>query len=530
MRLRAAVTALIVGVGLFAGATPAVAAEGDVVGAGAPDALAGRYIVVLKQAPTPAEAAALAGLYGGTLKRLYRSALPGFAVRMSAAAARKLAAHPAVSYVQQDQEVSLLGDQASPPSWGLDRIDQTDLPLDTGYHYPSAATGVHAYIIDTGIRTTHTDFGGRATIGFDAVGTTNVNGDCNGHGTHVAGTVGGTQYGVAKDVTLVGVRVLDCDGSGSWDDVIAGIDWVTANAVHPAVANMSLGGSPWPAVETALRASIASGVTYAVAAGNGDSHGNGIDACTFSPARVSEAITVGATDIGDNKAGFSNYGTCLDLFAPGVSIYSATYTADSGGRYLSGTSMATPHVTGAAALILADDPTATPAQVRDTLVGSARYGRIPNAGTGSPNRLLYTGTAAWDPTPPAPPPPPPPPAPQASPAPCWQATNGTDLPIRDRGSVTSAVWIGGCPGRPTKATVEVHVKHPRRGDVVVELVAPNGSVRRLKGASSRDRGADVDAVYTAKVTVKSRNGTWRLRVRDQYKGVTGYVDSWTLTL
>jgi subtilisin family serine protease len=249
---------------------------------------------------------------------------------------------------------------------------------------------VTAYIIDTGILTTHTEFGGRATPGFDAVTSGGSAVDCNGHGTHVSGTVGGTTYGVAKDVRLVAVRVLDCNGSGSTSGVIAGIDWVTANHATPAVANMSLGGGASTALDQAVQRSIASGVTYAIAAGNGNFIGIAQDACKSSPARVPEAITVSATNSSDTKASWANYGTCVDLFAPGVSITSAWATSNTATNTISGTSMATPHVAGVAALYLQGHAAAAPQEVRDALVAAATPSVVKSAGRGSPNLLLFT--------------------------------------------------------------------------------------------------------------------------------------------
>jgi hypothetical protein len=313
---------------------------------------------------------------------------------MSAQQARRLATHPDVAYVQQNQKVRLNATQPNPPSWGLDRIDQRNLPLDNSYTYPTLASDVHAYVIDTGIRLTHTDFGGRAVGGVDEVTMGGTADDCNGHGTHVAGTIGGASYGVAKGVTLVAVRVLDCAGSGTTAGVVAGVDWVTANAIKPAVANMSLGGPPDPTLDSAVANSIASGVTYGVAAGNSNS-----DACGQSPGRVSTAITVAATDNNDNRASFSSFGPCVRVFAPGVNITSAWNTNDTATNTISGTSMATPHVVGAAALILAANPNWTPDQVRSKIVGNATPDKVVGPGSGSPNLLLYTGTAPLPPPP-----------------------------------------------------------------------------------------------------------------------------------
>ncbi|MGW4465872.1 S8 family peptidase [Micromonospora sp. NPDC004704] len=378
--------------------TPAAAAPatGEVRLAGSPNAVAGSYIVVLKDGAVgaaagtaraatavPTKAGELADKYGGSVAQVYGAALNGFEARLSAKAAQRLAAHPDVAYVEQDQVVSINATQTNPPSWGLDRIDQRNLPLNRSYTYPNTASNVRAYIIDTGIRFSHNDFGGRATSGYDAVDGGSAD-DCNGHGTHVAGTVGGSAYGVAKAVRLVGVRVLNCSGSGTNAGVIAGVNWVTQNAVKPAVANMSLGGGASTALDNAVASSISSGVTYALAAGNSSAN-----ACNSSPARTASAITVGATTSTDARASYSNYGTCLDIFAPGSSITSAWYTSNTATNSISGTSMASPHVAGAAALVLSTNPTYTPTQVRNYLYNNATQNVVTNPGSGSPNRLLF---------------------------------------------------------------------------------------------------------------------------------------------
>ncbi|WP_328851100.1 S8 family peptidase [Micromonospora globbae] len=402
-----AATAAVTAVGGPATAAPAGAtpATGEIRLAGTPDAVPGSYIVVLKDTAATARAGlgdrrrvvaeraqTLARGHAGTVGRVYAAGLTGFEARLSESAARRLAADPSVAYVEQNQWASGTGGtQSAPPSWGLDRIDEPTRPVDGLYTYPNTATAVHAYVIDSGIRTTHRDFGGRASSGFDAVDGTGT--DCHGHGTHVAGTVGGTSYGVAKGVRLVSVRVLKCDNTTTAADTIAGVDWVTANAVKPAVANMSIGfRSGSTSVDDAVARSIASGVTYVVSAGNATA-----DACTQSPARVPAAITVGATTSADARASFSNYGTCLDLFAPGDAIVSAGRASDTASATMSGTSMAAPHVTGAAALILAENRTFTPAQVRDRLVAGATSGVVTSPGTGSPNLLLRVEGALRNP-------------------------------------------------------------------------------------------------------------------------------------
>jgi subtilisin family serine protease len=355
----------------------------------------GRFVVTLRPVPVTAidsVAQALVGQYGGRLLYVYRHALAGFAVETSAAQAELLAGDPRVALVEEDGVVHAFPTQSNPP-WGLDRIDQRDLPLNATYVYNATGSGVKAYIIDTGIRVTHTQFGGRASHGRDTFSGDNDASDCNGHGTHVAGTVGGSTYGVAKSVSLVAVRVLDCGGSGSTSGVIAGVDWVTGNhqAGQPASANMSLGGGASSSMDTAVRNSVADGITYAVAAGNGDIFGNPQNACGGSPSRVAEAITVSATSSSDQKASWANYGTCVDIFAPGVSVLSAWYSSDTATNTISGTSMATPHVAGAADLYLQGNPGATPSAVASALTSNATAGKVQNPGSGSPNRLLYTG-------------------------------------------------------------------------------------------------------------------------------------------
>ncbi|MEU2664146.1 S8 family serine peptidase [Micromonospora sp. NPDC007220] len=604
---------------MVATATPAMAAEpvGTIRAAGGATAVADSYIVVFKDTSVARSsvgdtAQRLVGRHGGAVARTYGAALRGFEVRVDARAAARIAADPAVAYVEQNHTVSIAGTQTNPPSWGLDRIDQRALPLNSSYTYPNTASNVHAYIIDTGIRFSHSDFGGRAVSGYDAVDGGSAD-DCNGHGTHVAGTVGGSAYGVAKGVQLVGVRVLNCQGSGTNAGVIGGVDWVTANAVKPAVANMSLGGGANASLDTAVRNSINSGVSYGLAAGN-DSGGN---ACNTSPARTAEGITVGSTTNTDARSSFSNIGTCLDIFAPGSSITSAWYTNDTATNTISGTSMATPHVVGVAALVASANPAWTPQQVRDYLVNNATSNVVTNAGTGSPNKLLYVvngdtppptddfsvsvsptsgstapggsvtatvatattngsaqsvslsasglpsgATASFSP------------ATVTSggssaltistsastPAGTYSVTvtgtaasgsrtatysltvtgtgggcsgtNGTDLAIPDTNvAVSSSIVIAGCARNASAAsTVAVNIVHTYRGDVVIDLVAPDGSTYRLKNSSIFDGADNINATYTANLSSEAANGTWQLRVRDVYSGDTGYLNTWTLTL
>ncbi|HYW13427.1 MAG TPA: S8 family peptidase [Longimicrobium sp.] len=344
------------------------------------------YIVVVKEGANPRSVAAILGI---TPKYVYTTAVNGFAGTLNAGQLNAIRHNPNVEYVEADVPVQASVLQTG-ATWGLDRIDQANLPLSTTFSYVATGVGVRAYIVDTGIRLTHTQLVGRAVTGFDAVTAGGTANDCNGHGTHVAGTVGGTTHGVAKAVSLVAVRVLDCAGSGTTAGVIAGVDWVANNAVLPAVANLSLGGGANTTLDNAVKAAVARGVTFVVAAGNGNIFGIAQNACNTSPARVPEAITVGATTNADRKASYSNFGTCLDIFAPGSAITSAWYTNDTATNSISGTSMAAPHVAGVAAQYLQNNPGASPATVTGALTAGATLNKVTSPGTGSPNRLLFT--------------------------------------------------------------------------------------------------------------------------------------------
>ncbi|MFI9813873.1 S8 family serine peptidase [Saccharothrix variisporea] len=361
------------------------AAEGRVLGAGAPGAIEDSYIVALDDAPAAraavsAQADGLAERYHGQVAQVYSAALRGFSVRMTERQARRLAADPAVRHVEQNSVAH------ATETWGLDRVDQRDLPLDNAFTAPNDGSGVKAYVLDTGIDFTHPDFEGRATSGYDFIDNDSDASDCHGHGTHVGGTIGSKTYGVAKNVELVAVRVLDCNASGPWDKIIAGIDWVTRNAPTAAVGNMSLGGSRTTTVDTAVTNSVKAGVAWAVAAGNA-----GQNACNYSPAAAEGVLTVGASDSADKRSVWSsnsasNYGSCVELFAPGTTITSTTRGGGTG--QMSGTSMATPHVAGALALATSADPAISVTDANAKVLDTATTNKVSDP-KDSPNRLLY---------------------------------------------------------------------------------------------------------------------------------------------
>ncbi|HHY2116293.1 TPA: S8 family peptidase [Acinetobacter baumannii] len=348
-----------------------------------------QYIVILNKDAGPSKdfAQNIAKQHAGKVLQSYDTVLKGFAIYLpdtaGAAFIEAMKKNPHVLSVESDTIVNIDATTQSNPDWGLDRIDQKALPLNSTYSYLQTGSGTTAYIVDTGILSSHQEFSGRVLSGYTAISDGNGTTDCNGHGTHVAGTVGGTTYGVAKNVNLVPIRILGCDGSGASSNVIAGLDWILKNGKKPAVVNMSLGGATSSSLDSAVENLYNNGYVMVVAAGNSNT-----DACTSSPARVSKAITVAATDNTDTRASYSNYGSCVDIFAPGSQINSSWIGSNTATKILNGTSMATPHVAGVVAEMLQSTPTASPQTISTNLLNQASSNVVKNP-SGSPNRLLY---------------------------------------------------------------------------------------------------------------------------------------------
>ncbi|MEU5695650.1 S8 family serine peptidase [Actinosynnema sp. NPDC020468] len=487
-------------------------AEADYVKASHP--VAGSFLVSLKDtggSQIATTSGGLVGKYGGRLKTVFTAAMHGFLVKdLSDVQARRLAADPAVRTVFQDG-TARAADTQTGATWGIDRVDQKSLPLDQKYTYNTTASTVTTYVLDSGIRKTHAEFEGRASDGYDFVDEDGTAQDCFGHGTHVSGTIGGKTYGVAKKTKLVAVRILGCDGTAPDSDGVEGIEWIAKNAVKPAVVNGSFTFDTAGIGDEAIGRLNQAGVTFVVAAGNSSA-----DACNTGPARNTTVIAVGATDNQDNRASFSNYGSCVDIFAPGNNVVSAGISGDTANATMSGTSMASPHVAGGAALYLAGNPSATPAQVLKALTDASTPNVVKNPGSGSPNKLLYTASfGGGDPNPPT----------------CSGGTNGDDVAIPDAGAaVGTSVVVANCPGNGTSSTpVKVDVVHGYTGDLQIDLVAPSGAVIPLRKAGGVGSAAGVHETFTANTAGETRNGTWRLQVKDVYAFDTGTLDTWGIS-
>ncbi|WP_410601041.1 S8 family peptidase [Amycolatopsis sp. lyj-90] len=508
---KARITLGLVGIAAaLATVSPAASAatpESDVVQARQP--IAGRYIVVLRdgaQAAAQGGAASLTQRYGGAVVDTYALTLNGFSVRdLSERQARRLAADPAVRTVHQDGVARAAGEQPNPPSWGLDQIDQRTKTLDKKYVYPNGGEGVTAYVVDSGVGIQHAEFEGRGAHGRDFIDNDNDASDCFWHGSHVAGTIAGKTVGVAKKAKVVAVRSLGCGGSGPDSATVSGLEWVAANGVKPAVVNLSLVMDTLGVGDAQVKALVDKGFVVAVAAGN-----NGQDACTASPGRTPEALTVGWINQGGGRSG--NYGKCVDLFAPGGNIYSTDHTG--GFRTGSGTSMASPHGAGAAALYLAANPGATPQQVRDALVRNASPGLVTDPGAGSPDALLYTGFIGG-----------------GTPTKCGVKSNDEDVSIPDAGAtVGSTVTQSGCDGNaPVSLAVRVDIDHTYSADLAIDLIGPSGATLPVKPAGGIGEAGGVHQTFTVNASGENANGTWKLQVRDVHRFDTGTLTGWSVT-
>ncbi|MGW5054860.1 S8 family serine peptidase [Actinokineospora sp. NPDC004072] len=511
----AALGAASVAAGLLAGAGTATA-EAAFVPAAKPWP-GGGFIVSLKAGEATASAASvksasasLAQRYGGELDTVFTASMSGFLTwDLTAAEARRLAADPQVKKVYQVGTARAYDVQDN-AVWGIDRIDQDDLPLDRKYHYNGTASNVTVYVTDTGIKTSLADFEGRASVGADFVDDGQNGIDCSGHGTHVAGTIGSKTYGVAKKAKLVSVRMLgvSCGSTAPDSAGVESIEWVTANAVKPAVVNASWGFDNADIGDEALAGLNRAGIPFVAAAGNNNS-----GSCGFGPGNEPTTINVGGTNSSDGKYSLSNYGSCVDILAPADGVVSLSLSGSATG--MSGTSMASPHVAGVAALYLSANTSATPQQVNDTLRANAIRDTINNPGSGSPNLLVNTQFLGDGP----------------QPGNCDSATNGADVAIPDNNTaITSEVTFSGCTGTADSTTsVKVDINHTYTADLKVELVAPSGRAFVVHQPAGVGSSAGIHQTFTVDAAGEAKNGSWKLRVTDIYRHDTGSIDTWTLT-